>query len=131
MKNLTLYALAAAFTSTGGAFMKYSHGLTKLFPTRCASSGFSSPAALLQAWAMKQEALGPSYVVVLGLEAMLAVVAGNVIFGEPISAKLLAGFLAAGITLLRLTDRIESNRRPGRVRRLADCASPVFIFARR
>ena len=53
---------------------------------------------------MKQEALGPSYVVVLGLEALLAVAAGNVIFGEPISAKLFGGIflVIAGITLLRL-----------------------------
>ena len=32
MKNLTLYALAAALYVIGGAFMKYSHGLKKLFP---------------------------------------------------------------------------------------------------
>ena len=103
MKNLTLYALAAALYVTGGAFMKYSHGLNKLFPT-LALVGCFVAGALLQAWAMKQEALGPSYVVVLGLEALLAVIAGNVIFGEPISAKLFGGIflVIAGITLLRL-----------------------------
>jgi small multidrug resistance pump len=103
MKNLGLYALAATLYVTGGAFMKYSNGLTKLFPT-LALVGCFAAGALLQAWAMKHEALGASYVVVLGLEALLAVVAGNVIFGEPISAKLFGGIflVIAGITLLRL-----------------------------
>jgi quaternary ammonium compound-resistance protein SugE len=103
MKTLGLYALAAALYVAGGLFMKYSHGLTKWLPT-VALVGFFAAGALLQAWAMKQEALGPSYVVVLGLEALLAVIAGNVIFGEPISAKLFGGIflVIAGITLLRL-----------------------------
>ena len=53
---------------------------------------------------MKHEALGPSYVVVLGLEAMLAVVAGRMLFGEPVSMKMLGGvvLVVVGITLLRL-----------------------------
>ena len=32
MKNLALYSLAAALYVAGGAFMKYSDGLTKVFP---------------------------------------------------------------------------------------------------
>jgi multidrug transporter EmrE-like cation transporter len=77
--------------------------LTKWLTT-VALVGFFAAGALLQEWAMKQEALGPSYVVVLGLEALLAVIAGNVIFNEPISAKLFGGIflVIAGITLLRL-----------------------------
>jgi multidrug transporter EmrE-like cation transporter len=60
--------------------------------------------ALLQAWTMKHEALGPSYVVVLGLEALLGVIAGNVIFGEPISVKMFGGvfLVVMEITVLRL-----------------------------
>ena len=103
MKNLPLYALAAALYVIGGAFMKYSKGLTKLFPA-LALVGCFAAGALLQAWTMKQEALGPSYVVVLGLEALLAVLAGKVVFGEPFSAQLFGGVIlvVAGITLLRL-----------------------------
>jgi multidrug transporter EmrE-like cation transporter len=103
MKNLTLYALAATLYVIGGAFMKYSHGLNKLLPT-LAFVGCFVAGALLQAWAMKHEALGPSYVVVLGLEALLAVVAGKVVFDEPLSAQLFGGvfLVIAGITLLRL-----------------------------
>ena len=104
MKTLGLYALAAALYVAGGLFMKYSHGLTKWLPT-VALVGFFAAGALLQAWAMKQEALGPSYVVVLGLEALLAVIAGNVIFGEPISVKVLTGavLVMMRIAVLRLS----------------------------
>jgi multidrug transporter EmrE-like cation transporter len=43
-------------------------------------------------------------VVVLGLEALLAVVAGSVIFGEQVTAKMLTGvtFVVIGIVVLRL-----------------------------
>jgi len=102
MKNLALYALAAALYVTGGAFMKYSRGLTKLLPT-LALVGCFVAGALLQAWAMKQEALGPSYVVVLGLEALLAVAAGKIFFAEPMSARMLSGvvLIVVGIAVLR------------------------------
>ena len=71
MKIIAFYALAAALYVTGGTFMKYSQGLTRLSPTLALVTVFSA-GALIQAWAMKHEALGPSYVVVLGLEALLA-----------------------------------------------------------
>ncbi len=53
---------------------------------------------------MKHEALGPSYVVVLGLEAFLAVVAGSVIFAEPVTVKISCGvaLVVVGIVVLRL-----------------------------
>jgi small multidrug resistance pump len=104
MKTLALYSLAAAIYVAGGAFMKYSHGLTRLVPTLGLAAFFSS-GALIQAWAMKHEPLGPSYVVVLGLEAMLAVTAGSVIFGEPVSVKMLGGVVLVllGIAVLRLS----------------------------
>lgn len=84
--------------------MKYSQGLTRPVPTLALVAFFSS-GALIQAWAMRHEPLGPSYVVVLGLEAMLTVIAGSVIFGEPVSVKMLGGvvFVVMGIAVLRLT----------------------------
>jgi multidrug transporter EmrE-like cation transporter len=83
--------------------MKYSQGLTKL-PPALALVTFFSAGALLQAWAMRHEALGPSYVVVLGLEALLAVVAGSVIFAEQVNVRILSGvaLVVLGICVLRL-----------------------------
>lgn len=102
MKPLALYCLAATLYVAGGIFMKYSRGLTRLFPTVALVALFSA-GALIQAWAMRRDQLGPSYVVVLGLEALLAVVAGNLMFGEAITTKVIAGvlFVLLGIVILR------------------------------
>src|SRR5438094_9900208 len=104
MKIIAFYAVAAALYVAGGTFMKYSQGLTRLLPTLGLVTLFSA-GALLQAWAMKHEALGPSYVVVLGLEALLAVVAGSVIFAEPVTVKIFCGvaLVVLGIMLLLMT----------------------------
>ena len=103
MKAIVSYSLAAAFYVAGGVLMKYSEGLTKLLPAAALVFCFSA-GALTQAWAMKQEALGPSYVVVLGLEALLAVVAGAVIFAEELDFRMLSGIalVVLGIVVLRL-----------------------------
>jgi quaternary ammonium compound-resistance protein SugE len=103
MKVIAFYAVAAALYVAGGTFMKYSQGLTRLLPSLALVMLFSA-GALLQAWAMKHEALGPSYVVVLGLEALLAVVAGSVIFTEPVTVKIFCGvaLVVLGIILLRM-----------------------------
>ena len=103
MKTLALYSLAAGLYVVGGVFMKYSRGLTRLVPTFALVVAFGA-GALIQAWAMRREQLGPSYVVVLGLEALLAVVAGNLIFGETISVKIVTGVILVvmGIMVLRL-----------------------------
>ena len=103
MKVIAFYAVAAALYVAGGTFMKYSQGLTRLLPSLALVMLFSA-GALLQAWAMKHEALGPSYVVVLGLEALLAVVAGSVIFAEPVTVKIFCGvaLVVLGIILLRM-----------------------------
>ena len=90
MKTLSLFSLAALFYVVGGAFMKYSQGLTQLLPTLGLTVLFSS-GALIQAWAMKGEELGSSYIIVLGLEAMLAVAFGTILFGEQIGARSLVG----------------------------------------
>ena len=59
---------------------------------------------IIQAWAMKHEALGSSYAVVLGLEALLAVVAGSIIFSEEVTMRILCGvtLVVLGIVVLRL-----------------------------
>ena len=103
MTSFLLYSLAAALYVAGGTFMKYSQGLKRLLPTLALVVLFSA-GALVQAWAMKQEALGPSYVVVLGLEALLAVLAGYVMFTEDLTVRTLSGvgLVVLGIVVLRL-----------------------------
>ena len=103
MKALALYSLAAALYVAGGVFMKHSAGLTRWLPTLALVALFGA-GALIQAWAMKQESLGSSYVVVLGLEALLAVIAGYFLFAEQLNARMLGGvaLVVAGILLLRL-----------------------------
>ena len=103
MKTLGLYSLAAALYVAGGILMKYSQGLTKLSPAVALLACFSG-GALVQARAMRGDALGPSYVVVLGLEALLAVVAGSLIFYEDMTIRTLSGvgLVVLGIVVLRL-----------------------------
>jgi multidrug transporter EmrE-like cation transporter len=104
MKALSLYSLAAALYVAGGVFMKQSAGLTRWLPA-VALVVFFGAGALVQAWAMKQEALGSSYVVVLGLEALLAVFAGYLLFAEQMTAKMICGVVLVvfGIVLLRMS----------------------------
>jgi len=103
MQALALYSLAAALYVTGGVLMKHSAGLTRWLPALALVVVFGC-GALIQAWAMKQESLGSSYVVVLGLEALLAVIAGYFLFAEQVNARMLSGvaLVVAGILLLRL-----------------------------
>ena len=103
MKTVALYALAAALYVIGGTLMKYSRGLARLLPTVALVAVFSA-GALIQAKAMRHEQLGPSYVVVLGLEALLAVVAGYLFFAEQVTVKTLSGVVLVllGILALRL-----------------------------
>lgn len=102
MKTLLLYSIAAIMYVTGGALMKYSQGLTQTLPTLGLTALFST-GALIQARAMRYEDLGSSYVVVLGLEALLAIALGALLFGEQLSARAAAGIalVVIGIVLLR------------------------------
>ncbi len=102
MKTLVLYSMAAIMYVTGGALMKYSQGLTQVLPTLGLTALFST-GALRQARAMRFEQLGSSYVLVLGLEALLAVILGTVLFGEQLSGRAAAGItlVVIGILLLR------------------------------
>jgi small multidrug resistance pump len=103
MKTMALYSLAAALYVAGGALMKSSRGLTRLLPTIALVIVFSA-GALIQARAMRHQQLGSSYVVVLGLEALLAVVMGYLFFAEQVTVKTLSGVVLVmfGILILRL-----------------------------
>ncbi|HLN87391.1 MAG TPA: SMR family transporter [Candidatus Limnocylindrales bacterium] len=103
MKTIGLYAIAAALYVIGGTLMKYSRGLTRLLPAVALVVVFSA-GALIQAWAMRREPLGPSYVGVLGLEALLALLAGYLFFSEQVNLRVFSGMLLVviGIVVLRL-----------------------------
>jgi small multidrug resistance pump len=100
---MALYSLAATLYVAGGALMKSSRGLTRLLPTIALVIVFSA-GALIQARAMRHQQLGSSYVVVLGLEALLAVVMGYLFFAEQVTVKTLSGVVLVmfGILILRL-----------------------------
>lgn len=104
MITIALYTLAASLYVVGGMFMKYSAGLTRWRPALALVVVFGA-GALVQAWAMKQEPLGSSYVVVLGLEALLAVIAGYFLFTERMTLRMISGVVLVvfGIILLRLS----------------------------
>ena len=103
MKTIGLYSLAAVMYVTGGVLMKYSQGLTQAWPTFGLTALFSA-GALIQARAMRHEELATSYIVVLGLEALLAITYGSLFFGEQISLHAAGGIalVMIGIVVLRL-----------------------------
>ena len=96
--------LAALFFTVGGIFMKLSEGLTKFWPTTIVFILFVAGAAL-QALAMKREDLAVTYLVVVGLEAILAFLFGVLVFSESYTPVRIAAvsLIALGIVSLRLT----------------------------
>jgi multidrug transporter EmrE-like cation transporter len=94
---------AAVFFTAGGVSMKASAGMTRLTPTLLFFLFFVVGAAF-QALALREAELGVAYLVVLGLEAVLAAVLGVLIFAEQVSASKCFGVLTVvlGIVLLHL-----------------------------
>ena len=77
--------LAALFFTVGGIFMKLSEGLTKFWPTMIVFALFVTGAAL-QTLAMKREELAVTYLVVVGLESILAFLFGVLVFQRELHA---------------------------------------------
>jgi small multidrug resistance pump len=98
----TLTGLAALSFSIGGYFMKLSAGLTHLRPTLL-MFGFFSVGAVLQTVAMRGEQMAITYIVVLGFEAVTALILSMVLLNENASLSKLAGMalVVSGIVLLR------------------------------
>jgi small multidrug resistance pump/quaternary ammonium compound-resistance protein SugE len=95
-------SLAAALTFVaGGVFMKWSEGMSRLVPTLLVYLFFAA-GATCQTVAMRKAEMGVSYLLVLGLEAVLAFVFGLLFFGEERSPCKLLGVavVVAGIVLL-------------------------------
>jgi multidrug transporter EmrE-like cation transporter len=94
---------AAVFFTAGGVAMKASAGMTRPTPTLLFFLLFLV-GALFQALALRHAELGVAYVVVLGLEAVLAVALGILLFSERVSPLKCVGVLTVvfGIALLHL-----------------------------
>jgi multidrug transporter EmrE-like cation transporter len=94
--------LAAISFTIGGIYMKFSQGLTELIPTLLVYFFFILGASL-QALAMRDTSLGMTYVIVLGCEAVLALLFGVLLFKENYSLFKLLGvsLIVTGITFLR------------------------------
>jgi multidrug transporter EmrE-like cation transporter len=106
MQGSLLYlgmAVAAALAFTvGGIFMKLSQGLTQPLPTLAMLGLFALGAALLTLSIEARGELGPAYLIVLGLEAVLAFAFGAMLFGEHANVGRLVGLalLVAGMVLI-------------------------------
>jgi multidrug transporter EmrE-like cation transporter len=102
--NFLLLSLAACAYVAGGIAMKWSDGFANTRASLCVFLGFCLGAAL-QTYAMRLESLGVGYVVVLGLEAILAVAAGVLFFQETVAWRSGAGvaLVVAGIVLMKFS----------------------------
>ena len=100
--SLLLSVAAAVTFALGGVCMKYSEGLTRPVPTALLFVLFCAGAAA-QTLAMSQAEMGSTYILVLGLESVLAFTLGVLIFKESAPpVRILAVLLVtAGIVLLR------------------------------
>lgn len=102
--DLVILALAAISYVVGGMAMKWSNGFANLPATLGVFAAFLLGSAL-QTYGMKFEALGVGYVLVLGLEAILAVFAGILFFQEGLPIRNAVGvtFVIVGMVLLKGT----------------------------
>lgn len=100
--QIVLATLAALSFTVGGIFMKRADGLHDAFATGLFLLLFAVGAAM-QSHAMRGAELGGTYVLVLGLEAALALAFGAVLFAEPLTAPKIGAVLliVGGIALLR------------------------------
>ncbi|HVW87521.1 MAG TPA: SMR family transporter [Bryobacteraceae bacterium] len=101
MNAALLVAAAVAFTA-GGVAMKYSAGLTRMWPSALVFALFCAGAAA-QALAMRRAEMAATYIVVLGMESVLAFGLGVVVFREPATpARIVAvALVTAGIVMLK------------------------------
>jgi multidrug transporter EmrE-like cation transporter len=101
--QLVLASLAALFFTVGGIFMKRADGLHDR-PATALFLLLFGVGAVIQSLAMRGAELGATYIVVLGLEAALALAFGTLLFGEPITLPKVGGVLLifGGIALLRM-----------------------------
>ena len=102
--TLFILTLAACAFVVGGIAMKWSDGFQNPWASLGVFAAFCLGAGL-QTYAMRFESLGVGYVFVLGMEAILAVVAGVLLFGEDMAWRNFFGvvLVVSGIFLLKST----------------------------
>jgi multidrug transporter EmrE-like cation transporter len=101
--TISAFVLASILYVSGGVAMKYSQGLQAAIPTFIVLCSFCAGAAV-QTWGMKNSDLGVGYVFVLGMEGILAVLAGIIFFQEPFTTGKVMGILLVmfGTILLKV-----------------------------
>jgi small multidrug resistance pump len=99
---LTLSIFAALCFTSGGAMMKSSEGLTKLWPSVACIACFAA-GAVLQALAMRGNPMGSTHIFVVGLEVALALVFGAMFFHEHLTFPKVGAvtLILVGMILLR------------------------------
>lgn len=102
--RLPLLACAAILFASGGLAMKYSAGMTKLWPSVTFLLLFAAGASC-QALAMRTAEMGAVYIFVLGLEAVAAMALSIAVLGEKFSVMRAVAVLLvlAGIALIDRT----------------------------
>jgi small multidrug resistance pump len=100
--GLGTVALASLAFAIGGALMKLSHDFSRLWPSLAVAVVFVAGAALL-ARAIQTDQLATVYVVGLGIEAIITVALGMLLFGERLTIPSACGIIliAAGVTAIR------------------------------
>ena len=99
---LVLVLIAAISFTIGGIYMKLAAGLSQLVPSLLVYLFFAIGASL-QTLAMQKSDLGATYIFVLGIESILTLLFGVLIFKEKYSVLKLFGasLIVAGIIFLR------------------------------
>lgn len=103
MAQLALAASAAIAFALGGVAMKYSAGLTRPGPSIWIFILFGLGAAL-QTLAMRRTEMSLTYLLVLGLESLLAFGLGVAVFSEPATPMRIVAvaLVTAGVLMLRM-----------------------------
>jgi multidrug transporter EmrE-like cation transporter len=98
--SLGAVVLASCMFASGGALMKVSDGFHRLWPSLATVALFVAGAYLF-ATALRSEALATVWLIGLGIEAVVSIVLGLLLFSEQLSSFQIAGMaLIVGGTLL-------------------------------
>lgn len=102
LTTLSALSVASVLYVLGGIAMKYSQAYKAFVPSVLVFVCFGLAAAI-QTWAMNKAELGKGYVFVLGLEAILSILAGAVFFQETMNPMKSAGvvLILIGIILMK------------------------------
>ncbi len=115
MLYLGMAVMAALAFTVGGIFMKLSQGFTQPLPTLVVLGLFAVGAALTALAIHVRGELGAAYLIVLGLEAVLAFAFGAALFGEHPNVGRVLGLalLVSGMILLEgCAPSVQDSSRP-------------------